>query len=94
MKNGEEQNFVRRNVVFSCKEKDLAYTQFEFSLPWGTPHINTTCFHETQFLGGKWKSRVSPQDEEVFFPTDYIIMFSFSKDLSKLLEIQPMWKLD
>ena len=93
-KTGTGQNFVRRNVVFSCKEKDLDYTQFEFSLPWGTPHINTTCFHETQFLGGKWESRVSPQDEKVFFPTDLIIMFPFSTDLSNHLEIQTMWKLD
>ena len=75
MKNGEEQNFVRRNVVFSCKEDNLDYTQFEFSLPWnclGTPCINTKCFHKTQFLGSKWVSRVSPHDEEVFFPTDHV----------------------
>ena len=76
MKNGKGQNFVRRNVVFSCKEDNLDYTQFEFSLPWGTAHINTSCFHETQFLGSKWISRVSPHDEEVFFPRDFIIMFS------------------
>ena len=94
MKNGEEQNFVRRNVVFSCKEDNLDYTQFEFSLPWGTSGINTSCFHKTQFLGSKWESRVSPQDEKVFFPTDLIIIFPFSTDLSNHLEIQTMWKLD
>ena len=35
-----ETNYVRRNVVFSCKEKDPAknWTQFEFSRPWGQHH--------------------------------------------------------
>ena len=28
-------NYVRRNVVFSCKELDLDWTQFEFSRPYG-----------------------------------------------------------
>ena len=32
---GKQVNYVRRNVVFSCKEPDLPWTQFEFSKPYG-----------------------------------------------------------
>ena len=80
---------MRRNVVFSCKEENLNYTQFEFSLPWGTAHINTSCFHETQFLGSKWISRVSPHDEEVFFPTDLTSCFHSQQTYQNIQKYSP-----
>jgi len=90
---GAGTNYVRRNVVFSCKEDNLDYTQFEFSLPWGTSRINTKCFHETQFLGSKWISRVSPHDEEKYSPcgnwTGHDDLLTELDDLDHYLVSQP-----
>jgi len=58
-----ETNYVRRNVVFSCKENNTMkpWTQFEFSRPAGRNHdIIFENFHTTPFLGTEdsWWSRV------------------------------------
>jgi len=60
---GKQVNYVRRNVVFSCKEPDLPWTQFEFSKPYGRK-INFENFHMTKFCRSKWMARVSEGEEE------------------------------
>jgi len=50
-------NYVRRNVLLSCKSPNLPWTQLEFSPPIGQ-EIKFATFHASNFSRDEWNSRV------------------------------------
>lgn len=61
---GTDVNYVRRNVLLSCKSAHLNWTQLEFSPPSGK-EIEFASFHASTFCGGEWNSRVDVKWQDI-----------------------------
>jgi len=71
-------NYVRRNVLFSCKDKKHSWTNHEFSLP-PSYNVSSEDLHAAPFLGSNvsdgctwWWTRTAKgasDDERIFFRT-------------------------